>query len=87
LIENQQQNMAKNNITPAEVANMTPEQRDEYEQSRLSYLEVKEAVNTAEMDGRKKEKVEIAREMKASGEPIEKIKKYTGLTGGEIEKL
>jgi predicted transposase/invertase (TIGR01784 family) len=71
----------------AEVANMTPAQRDEYEQSRLSYLEVKEAVNTAEMDGRKKEKMTIAKEMKEAGEPKEKIKRYTGLTDGEIDKL
>jgi predicted transposase/invertase (TIGR01784 family) len=71
----------------AEVANMTPEQRDEYEQSRLSYLEVKEAVNTAEMDGRKKEKVEIAREMKKEGFDHATINRLTGLTGGEIEKL
>ncbi len=71
----------------AEVANMSSEQRDEYEQSRLSYLEVKEAVNTAEMDGRKKEKYEIAKEMKTAGEPNEKIKKYTGLTDGEIDRI
>jgi predicted transposase/invertase (TIGR01784 family) len=71
----------------AEVANMTPAQRDEYEQSRLSYLEVKEAVNTAEMDGRKKREFEIAKEMKAAGEPKEKIIKYTGLTIKEIDKL
>lgn len=71
----------------AEVANFTPEQRDEYEQSRLSYLEVKEAVNTAEMDGRKKREHEIAKEMKEAGEPKEKIKKYTGLTDNEIDKL
>ncbi|MCB0519138.1 MAG: PD-(D/E)XK nuclease family transposase [Lewinellaceae bacterium] len=71
----------------AEVANMTPAQRDEYEQSRLSYLEVKEAVNTAEMDGRKRREHEIAKEMKESGEPKDKIKKYTGLTEDEIDKL
>ncbi len=71
----------------AEVANMTLEQRDEYEQSRLSYLEVKEAVNTAEMDGRKKEKIEIAREMKKEGFDNATIKRLTGLTDGEIEKL
>jgi predicted transposase/invertase (TIGR01784 family) len=71
----------------AEVANMTSEQRDEYEQSRLSYLEVREVANTAEMDGRKKEKSEIAKEMKAAGEPHEKIKKYTGLTDDEIDKI
>jgi predicted transposase/invertase (TIGR01784 family) len=71
----------------AEVANMTAEQREEYEQSRLSYLEVKEAVNTAEMDGRKKEKYEIAKEMKESGEPKDKIKKYTGLSDEAIDRL
>lgn len=71
----------------AEVANMSREQRDEYEQSRLSYLEVKEAVNTAEMDGRKKEKIDIAKEMKNAGETREKINRYTGLTDSEIDKL
>ncbi|HOY13916.1 MAG TPA: Rpn family recombination-promoting nuclease/putative transposase [Saprospiraceae bacterium] len=71
----------------AEVANMSREQRDEYEQSRLSYLEVKEAVNTAEMDGRKKEKIDIAKEMKNAGETRDKIKRYTGLMDSEIDKL
>jgi predicted transposase/invertase (TIGR01784 family) len=71
----------------AEVANMSREQRDEYEQSRLSYLEVKEAVNTAEMDGRKKEKIDIAKEMKNSDETRDKIKRYTDLTDSEIDKL
>jgi hypothetical protein len=60
---------------------------NEYEQSRLNYLEVKEAVNTAEMDGRKKREYEIAREMKIAGEPKDKIKKYTGLTFKEIDKI
>jgi predicted transposase/invertase (TIGR01784 family) len=71
----------------AEVANMTPEQRDEYEQSRLSYLEVKEAVNTAEMGGRKKEKMEIAKEMKKEGFDKGTIKRLTGLSDDEIGKL
>lgn len=71
----------------AELAKMTPEQRDEYQQSRLSYLEVKEAVNTAEMDGHKRARFEMAREMKEAGEPKEKIKRYTGLTDSEIDKL
>jgi predicted transposase/invertase (TIGR01784 family) len=71
----------------AEVANMTPEQRSEYEQSRLSYMEVKEAVNTAEMDGYKRARVEMARDMKKANEQKEKIMKYTGLAEGEIDKL
>lgn len=71
----------------AEVANMTPEQRDEYEQSRMSYLEVKEVANTAEMDGHKRARIEMAREMKKAGETSNKIKKYTGLIDNEIDKL
>lgn len=71
----------------AEVANMTPQQRDEYEQSRLSYIEVKEAVNTAEMDGYKRAKIETARELKQSGVDRSIIKKSTGLTDEEIDKL
>ena len=71
----------------AEVANMTPQQRDEYEQSRLSYIEVKEAVNTAEMDGYKRAKIEPARELKQSGVDRRIIKKSTGLTDEEIDKL
>ena len=71
----------------AEVANMTPSQRDEYEKSKLSYMEVVEVKNTAEMDGRKKEKMNIAKEMKVAGEPFDKISKYTALTLDEISKL
>lgn len=71
----------------AELANLSPEQRDEYEQSRLSYLELNAVVNTAELDGRKKEKLEIGKEMKDAGEPVEKIMKYTGLTEIEVDKL
>jgi hypothetical protein len=66
-----------------EEASLTSEQWAEYEQSRLSYYEMREAVNTAEMDGRKK----VAKEMKKAKEPIEKIKLYTGLTDSEIDKL
>ena len=71
----------------AEVANMTASQRDEYEKSKLSYMEVVEVKNTAEMDGRKKREYEIAKEMKASDEPTEKIIKYTGLSQAEIDAL
>ena len=31
--------------------------------------------------------IEIARTMMADGEPVEKIKRYTGLTSEEIERL
>ncbi len=71
----------------AEVANMTASQRDEYEKSKLSYMEVVEVKNTAEMDGRKKREYEIAKEMKDAGEPFDKINKYTALTFDEISRL
>jgi predicted transposase/invertase (TIGR01784 family) len=67
----------------AEVASLTSAQWAEYEQSRLSYYEMREAVNTAEMDGRRK----VAKEMKKAKEPIEKIKLYTGLSEIEIDRL
>lgn len=79
--------MAKYINPYTEVTNFSPEQRDEYEQSRLSYLEVKEVANTAEMDGRKKEKHEIAKELKNNGVDKEIIKKSTGLSDDEIDKL
>ncbi len=42
----------------------------------------------AELRAAKKEQeLDIAREMKMGGEPVEKIKKYTGLSEEEIEGL
>ncbi len=42
----------------------------------------------AELRAAKKEQeLDIAREMKLGGEPVEKIKKYTGLSEEEIEGL
>jgi predicted transposase/invertase (TIGR01784 family) len=41
----------------------------------------------AEKKGAKNSKIEIAREMKNEGEPIEKIIKYTGLTADEISEI
>jgi hypothetical protein len=32
-------------------------------------------------------KLEITRQMKADGEPLEKIIRYTGLSGEEIERI
>ena len=40
-----------------------------------------------EAAGRKEMKLQLARTMKAEGESIEKISKYTGLTAEEIEEL
>ena len=88
----------------AEIANFTADQRDQYEFSRIGYLEIVALKNQAEAAEKRaeaaiieaekrakaeiaREKAEIAREMKANGEPISKIKKYTGLSDSEIEQL
>lgn len=38
-------------------------------------------------EGKAEEKIEVARNMKADGESVEKIMRYTGLSKEEIEKL
>ena len=46
-----------------------------------------QALYNAERKGKQKEKIEIAQNMKADGEQIEKIMRYTGLTKESIENL
>ena len=46
-----------------------------------------QALYNAERKGKQKEKIEIAQNMKADGEPIEKIMRYTGLAKENIENL
>ncbi len=67
----------------AELANMTPMQYEEYQDSLMTYIEVKEVVRTAEEDGVKK----VAKELKDDDVPTEKIMKYTGLSRKEIDDL
>jgi predicted transposase/invertase (TIGR01784 family) len=45
------------------------------------------AEKTGEKTGEKNSKINIAREMKKEGEPVEKIKKYTNLSEDEINAL
>ena len=46
-----------------------------------------QALHNARREAKQEEKFEIARNMTADGEPIEKIVRYTGLTEQEVEKL
>ncbi|TAE99850.1 MAG: Rpn family recombination-promoting nuclease/putative transposase [Runella slithyformis] len=71
----------------AEVAKMTPQQYEQYQESLLVYIEVKEVVKTAEMDGEKKKALAIAKELRQDGFSVEKIIKYTGLLKSEIDEL
>lgn len=57
------------------------------ERSRLSYLEVKEALNTAEMDGHKRARLEMAKQMKSENFELSVIARLTGLSLEEIQKL
>ncbi|MEO1516577.1 MAG: hypothetical protein AAFV95_16240 [Bacteroidota bacterium] len=58
------------------------------EMKNLKYhRDLKNVVDTSKEEGRQEGKIEVAREMKKNGEPIEKIMVYTGLTKEEIELL
>jgi transcription antitermination factor NusG len=75
--------------------NMSEEERRLYEKYLINMAREKDMLETAEEEGIKKGekkgriegKIEIALVMIAEGESNEKIKKYTGLTDEEIEKL
>lgn len=67
----------------AEIANMTSEQYEQYQESLLTYIEVKEVVKTAELDGVKK----VVKKMFEMGLSIEQIIEATGLSKNEIEEL
>jgi predicted transposase/invertase (TIGR01784 family) len=67
----------------AELAKMTPQQYEQYQESLLTYIEVKEVVKTAELDGVKK----VAKKMFEMGLSIEQIVEATGLSIREIDEL
>ena len=48
---------------------------------------MKKAMDEGEAKGIEKRNIEIARNMKSDGEPMEKIMRYTGLTEAEIGRL
>ena len=75
----------------AEYTNLTKEEKAMYDNSMkykwdnqnvLDY-----AVATAKAEGEHKKALDIAREMKKDGLPIERISKFTKLSTEEIEKL
>ena len=63
--------------------NIFLEQFELHQESLMTYIEVKEVVKTAELDGVKK----VARELKDDGVSVEKIMKYTHLSADEIKEL
>lgn len=82
-----------------EEANLSPEQREQYQKSLLTYWELKGVVDTAREEGWQKGHEEgreegrlegilqVARTMKQKGLAMEVIQTVTGLTPNEIEAL
>jgi len=83
----------------AEIANFNEKERDRYEASLKSYRDMKNVIDTAfddgvaegitkgKVEGKNERNIEIAKMMKNSGEPIEKIVMFTGLSEQEISPL
>ncbi|BAP55848.1 hypothetical protein THII_1551 [Thioploca ingrica] len=78
-----------------EEANLSPEQREQYQKSLLTYWELKGVVDTAREEGLQKGREEgklegilqVALTMKQKGLAIEVIETMTGLTQSKIEGL
>ncbi len=70
-----------------EIAKFSKEEYKDYEDSLMHYRDLKNSLDTSKEEGRIEEKKEIAKRMLLDNEPIEKIKKYTGLTADEINEF
>lgn len=71
----------------ASKANMTQEERAQYEEEWKVYNDYFNTLDFAEKKGMQKEKEVTARIMKSKGLSLELISECTGLTTEEIEKL
>ncbi len=87
----------------AEIAKFSPDEKVKYEESLKYYRDLKNVVDSSYEEGKAEGKaegiaegiaegkeernIEIARQMKLDGEPLEKIMRYTGLSVQEIEKI
>ena len=79
----------------AEIARFTPDQVLSYENSLKYYRDLKNSIDTAfdegriegREEGREQRTLEIAREMLAEGEPVEKVVRFTGLEPTLVKEL
>ena len=53
----------------------------------MAYRDIKNSIDTAKQEGKNEKAVEIAKNRLADGVDINLIKKYSGLTQEQIEKL
>lgn len=58
-----------------------------YHLREMAQIDYDSGMKKAKAEGKAEEKIEVARNMKADGEPVEKIMRYTGLTVTAIENL
>ena len=53
----------------------------------MAYRDIKNSIDTAKQEGKNEKALEIAKNMLADGVDINLIKKYSGLTQEQIEKV
>ena len=53
----------------------------------MAYRDIKNAIDTAKQEGKNEKALEIAKNMLADGVDINLIKKYSGQTQEQIEKM
>ena len=70
-----------------DISALSKEDRMKYDETIKIYRDNLAVMSFAEANGREKEKISIARQMKADGLPTEIIMKYTQLTKEDIEQL
>ena len=79
----------------AEIARFDAAEREAYEESIKVYRDLKNVIDTGRAEGleeglakgRLEGAIQIARQMKAAGEPVKKIIAYTGSTAEQIKTL
>ena len=71
----------------AEIAKFSLKERQAYEDSLKYYRDLVNTVDTAEQDGRKKERITIAKNLLKAGVDLKTIEKSTGLTQEEIKNF
>ena len=70
---------------------LSPKQQMQYDDSLHNYVsyhgQMQYKYDKGKAEGRKESEIATARLMKADGEPVENIARYTGLTIEKIQKL
>ena len=71
----------------AEIAKLSKEEYQQYIVSLNAYRDFKNSIDTARDEGKAERNIEIAKKLKISGMPFDKISEITDLTIEEIKKI